>query len=199
MTNAMTEPTIFTLKPFEMTAETANLALTATVKRHQNRLSISYCLSGDLASVVLPVEIPTEGKSAQRKDRLWEQTCFEFFLGTGRDGKAFQENRNLPYWEFNLSPTRDWNVFALQGYRQGLTEAAAFSHLPFTLRTSADALHLDLSVDIEPLIEAAQSWRLGISAVLLLRSQQESFWAIAHPAAEADFHHPDSFVVELEP
>jgi hypothetical protein len=197
----MSKPTAVTLNPFVVTAQTTKLAIAATVTRNQDWLSISYCLQGDLTQVV----IPAAGKDAQRKDRLWEQTCFEFFLGEGlgerSDGGAFQGNRShtSPYWEFNLSPTGDWNVFSLQGYRQGLQEESAFSSLPFTLRTSVSALNLDISVDIGSLITSDQPLRLGISAVLLLTSQQESFWAIAHPVAEADFHHPDSLAIALQP
>jgi hypothetical protein len=184
------EPITFALQPFEKTAETTDLAIAATVTRNHDLLSISYCLTGDLSQVV----IPSASKSPYRKDRLWEQTCFEFFLAVGHE-----QNRSTSYWEFNLSPTGDWNVFALQGYRQGLSEEAAFSAMPFTRRTLAEALHLDLSVNIGSLIESAQPWRLGISTVLLLRSQRESFWAIAHPAPEADFHHPDGFIIQLNP
>jgi hypothetical protein len=198
------KPTLVTLKPFAIRAETTDLAIAATATRNQGWLSISYCLQGDLTQVV----IPAIREDPQRKDRLWEQTCFEFFLGEGSDGvreasqrEAFPGNRShaSPYWEFNLSPTGDWNVFSLQGYRQGLTEESAFSSLPFTLRTSASALNLDISVDIGSLITSDQPLRLGISSVLLLTSQQASFWAIAHPAAEADFHHPDSFAIALNP
>jgi hypothetical protein len=200
--------TTFTLKPFAPTAETTDLAVTATVTRKQDLLSISYCLKGDLAKVALPAEIlaanvdaqgkggaHAPGKSsadAQRKDRLWERTCFEFFLAEG-----FEHTRAAPYWEFNLSPTGDWNVFSLQRYRQGLKEESAFLTMPVTLRTSANALHLGVSVDTSALVGSNQPLRLGISAVLLLHSQQESFWAVAHPASEADFHHPDSFVIAL--
>jgi hypothetical protein len=211
----MSEPTAVTLTPFVVTAQTTKLAIAATATRNQDWLSISYCLQGDLTQVV----IPATGQDVQRKDRLWEQTCFEFFLGEGlgegSDGvsagrlcqreasqrEAFQGNRShtSPYWEFNLSPTGDWNVFSLQGYRQGLKEESAFSSLPFTLRTSASALNLDISVNIGSLITSDQPLRLGISSVLLLASHQESFWAIAHPAAEADFHHPDSFAIALQP
>lgn len=184
------KPTLVTLKPFAITTETTDLAIAATVTRNYDWLSISYCLQGDLTQVV----IPAIREDTRRKDRLWEQTCFEFFLGEGRD-----LSHTSPYWEFNLSPTGDWNVFSLQGYRQGLKEESAFSSLPFTLRTSASALNLDISIDIGSLITSDQPLRLGISSVLLLASKQESFWAIAHPAAEADFHHPDSFAIALNP
>lgn len=175
----------FILKPFETTAETTDLAITATARREQNTLIISYALTGDLSRVILPFP----SKDATRKDRLWKQTCFEFFLAEAR-------SRSASYWEFNLSPSGDWNVFALRGYRQGLGEESAFSTLPFTVRCTATALHLAVTVDIGELIDSSQPLWLGISAVIII-TEKESFWAIAHPAPEADFHHPDSFIIEL--
>jgi len=181
----------FALKPFEATSETTDLALTATVVQDNNILSLSYLLTGDLSKVV----IPKIGEAAQREDRLWEKTCFEFFIkmGTGR---------SAAYWEFNLSPNGGWNVFSLPGYRQKLKEERAFLQLPFSTQVSPETLRLEISVDIgvlrqQALVGRGQPLHMGVSAVILLLPHQESFWAIAHPAAQADFHHPDSFVITL--
>ncbi len=185
----MTEPMMFALKPFEVTAETAALTLTATLTPEQSILSLSYILKGDLKKVA----VPDASEDAQRKDRLWEHTCFEFFLGKGSD-----RTHASPYWEFNLSPSGDWNVFSLEGYRQGLKEETAFSIMPVYTGSLTNEIYLDVSVDIGRLIDASQPLRMGVSAVVLIDGK-ESFWAIAHPAPQADFHHPDSFVIELEP
>ena len=113
----MITPVTFSLKPFGSVAETTNLAIIVTVARKQNVLSLSYVLKGDLGKVA----IPDRSENACRKDRLWEQTCFEFFIVEGT-----HHTRTDPYWEFNLSPSGDWNVFALGGYRQGLQEENGF-------------------------------------------------------------------------
>ena len=183
----MSAPLTFSLKPFEAIAETTNLVIVVTVAREQNVLSLSYVLKGDLSKVV----IPSRSENAQRKDRLWEQTCFEFFITAGTNCIHAS-----PYWEFNLSPSGDWNVFALSGYRQSLQAETAFSTMPTYTRALANAVYLDVAVDIKRLIDASQPLRMGVSAVVLIGGK-ESFWAIAHPTPAADFHHPDSFVIEL--
>jgi hypothetical protein len=101
------KPTLVTLKPFAITTETTELAIAATVTRNQDWLSISYCLQGDLTQVV----IPAIREDPQRKDRLWEQTCFEFFLGEGSDGvreasqrEAFPGNRSQKNRLFRACP-----------------------------------------------------------------------------------------------
>ena len=185
----MTTRITFSLKPFESVAETTNLAIAVTVARKQNVLSLSYVLKGDLGKVA----IPEPSENAQRRDRLWEQTCFEFFIAEGPN-----HTHADPYWEFNLSPSGDWNAFALCGYRQDLQEEMAFSTIPIYTRFLTNAIYLDVSVDVGRLVKASQPLRMGVSAVVL-SARKESFWAIAHPTSKADFHHPDSFVIELEP
>jgi hypothetical protein len=39
--------------------------------------------------------------------------------------------------------------------------------------------------------------RVGLSAVIEANDGTLSYWALKHPAAKPDFHHPDSFVLEL--
>lgn len=177
----------FVLQPFEVSDHTAELSLEVSVERSHALLSMVYVLSGDLSKVA--ITLPSANK--QRRDRLWEQTCFEFFL----------TQEAAPYWEFNLSPAGDWNVFALSGYRQGLKEETAFAKLPFEVQVAANELRLEIAVDVSELIDASRPLKLGISAVVIAGGEdaggEESFWAIAHPGPKADFHHPDSFVVAL--
>jgi len=39
--------------------------------------------------------------------------------------------------------------------------------------------------------------RLGVSTVLRTVEGETFYWALAHPSDKPDFHHPDSFVLEL--
>lgn len=180
----MLEPTSFTLKPFKATLETEEIALTGTILRTDNTLSLRYLLSGNLDKVRIPQPNPTP----QRRDRLWEQTCLEYFLHPTNPSTSH-------YWEINLSPCGDWNIFALSGYRTGLQEELAIAHLPFQIHQTPDRLQLDLTMDIAPL-SGTQDIQIGISAVLIF-GDRESHWAIAHPATQADFHHPKSFALHF--
>ena len=44
-----------------------------------------------------------------RKDQLWENNCFEFFLGF---------TASPQYLEGNLAPNGDWNIFLFDEYRK---------------------------------------------------------------------------------
>lgn len=184
----MSLPGTFVLQPFEATEQTAKLSLTAEVSKSPTDLSITYTLSGELSLVVVP---PLKLNS-KRRDRLWEQTCFECFIM-----QSTQPSRTSPYWEFNLSPSGDWNIFALNGYRKGLKEEAAFSTLPFTANVSRSKLQLVTSIDLSHITKQAKPLQLGVSAVIALADGTETFWAIMHPGSQADFHHPGSFVISL--
>ena len=97
--------TEFSLVPFADNDLSQNLTVSGTVARSGDTLSISYLLAGELDKVVLP-----EVNSSQiRAEKLWEETCFELFLGAG-----LERAKDLLYREFNLSPSGAWNVMTLQ-------------------------------------------------------------------------------------
>ncbi len=185
-------PISFTLKPFEASESTQNLFITGTVAKTSDSLSFIYTLAGDLAAIAVPSLDLALSPANARQDRLWEKTCFEFFLAAGT-----QHSKADPYWEFNLSPAGYWNVFALANYRQGLRLEPDFSSLPFTVKMSPNTLQLEISADISQIVNPSQPLRLGVSAVIVSTAGEESFWAVVHPGFEADFHHPDSFAIAL--
>ncbi|MEM9088638.1 MAG: DOMON-like domain-containing protein [Cyanobacteria bacterium P01_F01_bin.53] len=192
----------FSLKPFTSTPKTAGLVVQGNVLREGSSLVFSYGIKGDLEQIVLP-ELGESasaenhiGEAFARKDRLWERTCFEFFLSGDK-----HHTKDTPYWEFNMSPTGEWNVFSLEGYRKGLQEEQTITRLPFEVYRSNNYLNLTMTLDIRALMAPESVIRVGVSMVVLCASASaqpvESFWAIAHPGPEADFHHPDSFVLSL--
>src|SRR5690606_23859440 len=103
----------FTLRPYPQDRPLTDITLTGTVTRTDGLLSIHYTLRGTLSLVQLP---PTTAP-AQRRQRLWEQTCFESFLAPAA---------SEAYWEVNLSPAGHWNVYRFDAYRGGMREEAAF-------------------------------------------------------------------------
>jgi len=174
----------FTLCPFPDPGGLPAVALGGRLRRQGSRLAITFVLSGRLSEVVIPAAAARPG----RRWLLWEGTCSEFFLALpGAQG----------YWEFNLSPAGHWNVFHLTGYRQGIAEEPAITDLPLTVRRQPDRLCLSLDLDLAALLPAAQPWLLAISAVLAHPDGRRTYWALVHPAAAPDFHHPASFILTL--
>ncbi|MBU6429762.1 MAG: DOMON-like domain-containing protein, partial [Cyanobacteria bacterium REEB65] len=119
---------------------------------------------------------------------LWEQTCFECFLASsGRPG----------YWEFNLSPAGHWNVYRFDSYRAGMQDETAFEALPFSVFSRPGFCEVAATISMLDLGVAERSWQLAIATVVAQVSGGTSYWALAHPGDRPDFHHPESFLVQL--
>ena len=181
----------FSLQPFftpklkQATARSvADLKITGTIARHSNTLAIRYQLLGPLEEVV----IPRLSDKPVRKHELWEETCFEFFLGVRNAGR---------YWEFNLSPAGHWNIYRFDAYRQGMQEEMAFTSLPLRIQNQLNFLSLTLELNLDKILQADQVLQVGISTVLKHRNDNVTYWALTHDAPQADFHQRGSFIIEF--
>jgi hypothetical protein len=147
-------------------------------------LRIGYALQGKLSEIAIPApeEMP------ERKDRLWEETCLELFLGRKDSGR---------YWEFNFSPAGHWNVYRFASYRKGMREEPAFPSLPFRIRTEPEALRLSLDLDIGKIIPAGEVVEVAVCAVIRTVTGKASHWALVHPGPRPDFHRRDGFALTI--
>ncbi len=170
----------------------AGVAIKATASLHREgpgtaQLALHYRVTGAQA-LLLPARSPRP----QRRDGLWEHTCLEAFLGPPGDHT---------YWELNLSPSGDWNVYRLEAYRRGLQSEPFFTALPFTCRMEEAAqpssLILELNTPLPPELAAAPELAVGLNAVLESLNGAISYWALRHPRAEADFHDRGGWTLKL--
>lgn len=183
---------MFDLQPFPSKKHLQNLQITGNIERNSNRLIVGYVVRGDLKQIAIAKRavrrIATPSNTPARKHELWEETCFEFFLGI----------KNYPqYWEFNLSPAGDWNVYHFDGYRQGMQEEIAFTTLPFSVDNQADSLTISIDVDLDKIVAEEQLLDVAITTVIKQKNGDVSYWALTHRGAEADFHLRESFVLEM--
>ena len=170
----------FQLKPFPQVERLPEIQLIGKIDRQEHIYSINYQLLGDLSSV----EIPALATIPIRKFALWESTCFEFFIGIPG---------NSNYWEFNLSPSGDWNIFHFDGYRQGLRNELAFESLPVKI----DRQSLSLSLDLTNIIPASTPIEVSVTTVIKPVHGEISYWALTHIGSEPDFHLRDSFIIRM--
>ena len=172
----------FKLQPFPTNGYVPAIEIFGQIDRQNELLSIEYQLSGDLDAIEIATPVvPT------RQDKLWEATCFEFFLGIPGD-------RN--YWEFNLSPSGNWNIFHLDDYRQGLREELAFTALLFEIDRQPSLVSLSLDFDLSKIMTVA-AIEVSVTTVIKPRQGEISYWAISHCGKEADFHLRESFAIEI--
>lgn len=145
---------------------------------------LRYTLGAALAALRLPPPAAQPGPA----DGLWRHTCFEAFVGTAQ-GAAYRE--------FNFSPSGDWAAYAFSAPRQ----RASAEHLPLAPRLQwqqgDDTLTLDAWLPQGALPSADPPHALGLSAVIETGDGRLSYWALAHPAPQPDFHHRAGWTARL--
>jgi hypothetical protein len=158
---------------------------------HQaGRLELVWRLTGDLDALVLP----DASQSRRRCDGLWQTTCLEAFWGfAGHDA----------YWELNLAPSGDWNLYRLSHYRGPLTPVELEVPPAWQVRRSARELELAVELDLGEMAGgddpgvAGLTLEVSLTAVIEQAGQGVSYWALAHTGVEPDFHRRDSFGLGL--
>lgn len=149
------------------------------------RLVLRYVVTGRTSSLRLP-----PARAPARADGLWRHTCFEAFV---------QGSPEAGYYEFNFAPSLRWAAFRLDGYRSGMTVARRIGAPHVEVRSDGARCDLRASLELDglPDLPSDAAWRLGLSAVIEDTSGRLSYWALAHPPGQADFHHSDCFALEL--
>ncbi|MEX1322597.1 MAG: DOMON-like domain-containing protein, partial [Synechococcaceae cyanobacterium] len=153
----------------------ATLTVRARAWRRGAELQLAYAVSGPLEQLRIPPPHP----QPQRRDGLWQHTCLEAFLAVaGQTG----------YWEVNLAPAGHWNLYRLDGYRRNLRPEPSLTGLALAVEHNADAFHLHARLPLPPDLAEAVELDLALAAVLEHGDGDLSYWALAHPPGEPDFH-----------
>ncbi|WP_339137926.1 MAG: DOMON-like domain-containing protein [Candidatus Electrothrix sp. GW3-4] len=179
--------THFVLHPFQVQNFTNQLQLSGILARSATGLQLAYELRGSVDKVLLP---PPEA-APQRRDGLWQASCFELFIG---------KKGSPQYWEINLSPSGDWQVYAFTGYRQGMGEETAITALPLNQQrhpTQSTSYRLTLDLPLERLIAPDQPIEVAVTAILQGQNGQQAFYALSHCGPQPDFHLRASFLLQL--
>ena len=177
----------FSLIPFPA-QNIPDITITGKISLQNDLLVLHYSLLGKIGNVLLPAA----SASPRRKNELWKTTCFEFFL-------AIKDQPG--YWEFNMSPSGDWNVYRMDAYRRaGFREETSIQRLQLEAKREAGMFVLSAAIDLNPIFQhgfASQLLEAGITAIIQTKDGDETYWALAHPAPYADFHLRESFTLAL--
>ena len=138
-------------------------------------LWLRFTAIGDPSAIAWPAEA---GRG--RADDLWRHTCFEAFVVSDEG-----------YVEYNLSPSGQWASYRFDSPRMGMRHAEEVGTVS-GLDGAFDQMALEGRIELP---HGAR--RLGLSAVIEDVDGHISYWALAHPSAKPDFHHPDSFILDL--
>jgi hypothetical protein len=181
----------FNLYPFKRNEppETTLIALSGYTSRSQDSISIIYRFRSGENRIDQLINIQPTEPHPRRLDGLWQRTCCECFL-TSKETQG--------YWEFNLSPSGDWNAYQLEGYRKGLRPDLHIKQLAYGRKTDHDQLEVMMMLQIPKQLRRKAGLKLGIAAVIEHPSKSLSYWALCHTGRDADFHNRDSFLIEMD-
>jgi hypothetical protein len=149
-------------------------------------LTISFVLKGAVELLRIP-----EYQSVRIADDLWRHTCFEAFVGAKNDAE---------YYEFNFSPSGEWAVYEFRDYRDGGPIEDNELEPTISVRQEPGTLELcsEIRLDRLPGLQLDMRLWVGLSAVIEDSEGRLSYWALKHAPGKPDFHHPDSFILEME-
>jgi len=147
-------------------------------------LVFAYAVTGRISDLAMsPVA------AAARTDELWRHTCFEAFVGSSQD---------VAYYEFNFAPSTRWAAYRFSDYRTDMRVVTEINAPQITVQPTPDRYVLQASLELGQLpLSQGSTLRVGLSAVIEEISGHRSYWALAHPPGKADFHHSNSFALEV--
>lgn len=165
-------------------------SLDVVVTRRADALELRYCLRGDIARLRVPGRT-----SPERRDGLWEHTCFEAFVAIAGQPA---------YREFNFSPAGHWAVYDFSAPRQPVAAEATAAVAPPTIDCTGSAGRLEIAValtaaQLPPGMLTAEL-EIGLCAVIEGADTLDdalSYWALHHPGERPDFHRRDGFCLRL--
>jgi hypothetical protein len=163
---------------------TAVRRIAATLLREAAVLRFSYRIEGDIKALRLPSPAETH-----RRDSLWQHSCFEAFL---------KADERQSYYEFNFAPSGAWAAYRFDERRRG--GSAPDITLP-AIECRGDAasfeMNVELALDVLPELGGRATLHAGLGAVIEDSRGMLSYWALAHRAAQPDFHDPATFRLRL--
>ncbi len=184
MATINTQPAVLTAHP--STPNEAVRSLEAQLRVEEpDILVFRYSLVADMSRV----RVPSSGVGA-RVDVLWKHTCFEAFVARA-DASG--------YHEFNFSPSLDWAIYHFSAYRDGMSPAEIGRAPEISVRRDDQGLELQSAVRLGQLADypAVRHLRVALAAVIEDETGRLSYWGLRHPPGKPDFHHPDSFALEV--
>ena len=184
MRRAPTQTVALTCHP--STPSTVVRGVTASARlAGAGKLAVCFSLDAEMSRLALP---PL--RTPQRTDELWRHTCFEIFVALP-EGEA--------YCELNFSPSTEWAMYGFVGYRRGMAPIEVRRPPRVAVRPTGRGLSLEAVTYVEelPTPPPGATLRAGLAAVIEESDGYMSYWALAHPSEQPDFHHRLSFALQV--
>ena len=137
-----------------------------------------FRLTGETDGIHIP-----ELSGSERRDDLWQTTCFEIF---------WQAEGEEAYREFNLSPSLEWAAYDFDSHRRNGRDAPVKA---LAISCGHDHQSLMLVADISA--DLPMPARISLSAVIHAKDGSLQYWALAFCDGHPDFHSHECRVLSL--
>jgi hypothetical protein len=156
-------------------------SITVEMAFDDQQLTLRYTVTGQMDRLVFEAE-----KAAQRADKLWQKSCFEIFM------RPVGERR---YDEYNFASTGHWAAYGFTDRRHGMHDLNDVDPPHIKSNRSDNLFTLDV---VMPHIRLPQTGvDIGLSVIVEDVDGAHSYWALAHPEGQADFHNDACFALRL--
>lgn len=149
-------------------------------------MTLTYSIEGAIENIRLP-----PARAPRAADSLWQHTCCEMFMKVA----GAQD-----YYEFNFAPSGEWAVHVFTSYRQRSESGNIALDPQIKLHKSDRTMELNASISPKQLPPGFARARLclALAAVIENLDGTLSYWALAHPTGQPNFHHPAAYTLELD-
>lgn len=144
-------------------------AVTAVITATPQGCEAEFRLDGHLPAVILP-----SPARAERRDNLWQTTCFEIF---------WQGIGETSYREFNLSTSGCWAAYDFDSFREGMRDAPVGA---IAIACTHDENGLTLNADIAA--DLPMPAQVALNAIIQHPDGSKQYWALAFPPGPPEFH-----------
>ena len=155
----------------------AELEFSFGLEPKRSSLFLNYQIKGELSELILP----EPGSKVERRDGLWQHSCFEAFFRFADSAK---------YLELNLSPFSAYNAYLFEAYRSQMQE---YNIRPPLLSANREKDSYGFSAKLEA-FDISFFSHFSATAILEFKSGELSHWATKHAASKPDFHLSESFI-----
>lgn len=178
----------FTLRPFEDGDE--SLEIDTQILLTSECLEVHFFISGDTSDIAW-CELQNTPLLKARRDGLWTNNCLELF---------WSRPNSSQYFELNLSPFLEWNIFEFQSYRSEKNESSLYEVIPLSpwgrvTKPNRGESEILSHFQIRPRQRGLFESPLHVFPTAVIKREDKfSFWAFRHATGKPDFHKRDLFI-----
>ena len=159
------------------TKEANPLKVEATLEVLQQKIKLNFQVIGNRKAYVINSKLENEEK-IERKDELWKSTCFELFIANSPSEE---------YYEINISPFGEWNIYHLNAYKVGFKEFREVSKPIIKMTKENYKYRLSFEIEFNQRIFNNEGLSFNLATIILDKNNLRHFYSIC-PRKTADFH-----------